>query len=344
MNALVPHTPAAPPSFGMNDIERIAKAFAASRMFGVQNAEQALALCLIAQAEGRHPATAAQDYSIIQNRPSKKADAMLRDFLASGGKVQWHALTNEKVEATFQHPAGGSVTIDWTMQRANQAGIKNAMYAKYPRQMLRARVVSEGVRTVCPGATSGMYVPEEVQDFEPIRAAPQQALAAPEPQAEDAEFEPTPQPVKSAAQARKDGDYERLTTAMREAAARGETDLAGWAKMEADAIGALPHGWQKNLREEYVELRDGIRAKAADPHGLKVDVPSLIEAKLDDWEAYLEDVLNVIRGAPDAEQVKEAQIVNGMGLTGAALEIADAEEQVAKAVEQRLAELGAGGD
>ena len=32
--------------------------------------------------------------------------------------------------------------------------------------MLRSRVVSEGIRTTCPMATSGMYVPEEVQEFD----------------------------------------------------------------------------------------------------------------------------------------------------------------------------------
>jgi hypothetical protein len=83
MNAIV-----TVPAYPVSDLERMARAFAASKLFGVQNPEQALALCLVAQAEGRHPATAAQDYSIIQGRPSKKADAMLRDFLAGGGKVE----------------------------------------------------------------------------------------------------------------------------------------------------------------------------------------------------------------------------------------------------------------
>ena len=74
MNAVVIHQ--------VSDMERMARAFAASKLFGVTNPEQALALCLVAQAEGRHPATAAQDYNIIQGRPAKKADAMLRDFIS----------------------------------------------------------------------------------------------------------------------------------------------------------------------------------------------------------------------------------------------------------------------
>lgn len=187
----------------VSDLDRMARAIAGSNLFGIKNHDQALALMLVAQAEGRHPATAAQDYSIISGRPSKKADAMLRDFLASGGKVEWHTLSDEKADATFSHPAGGSARIDWTLERARKAGLaNNAMYSKYPRQMLRSRTVSEGVRTVCPGATSGMYVPEEVQDIVQETATPVSAV----------EREATPQPPvlpqrKSAAQAKRDGDH-----------------------------------------------------------------------------------------------------------------------------------------
>ena len=40
------------------------------------------------------------------------------------------------------------------------------MWHKYPRQMLRARVISEGIRAVYPGGCSGFYTPEEVADFD----------------------------------------------------------------------------------------------------------------------------------------------------------------------------------
>lgn len=159
--------------YAVSDIERMARAFASSKLFGVTNPEQAIALCLIAQAEGRHPASAAQDYHIISGKPSKKADAMLRDFLTGGGRVEWHKLDDKIADATFSHPAGGSVRITWDHERAKQAQLSTPMWKKYPRQMLRSRVVSEGVRTVFPMATSGMYVPEEVQDF-----APQQPVSA----------------------------------------------------------------------------------------------------------------------------------------------------------------------
>lgn len=150
----------------LGDIERMAVSVAKSGLFGVKTADQALALMLVAQAEGRHPALAARDYDIIQGRPAKKAEAMMRDFLESGGKVEWHQLDDKGCAATFSHPSGGTIKIDWTMARAVSAGLGGRdMWKKYPRQMLRSRVVSEGIRTVCPMATSGMYVPEEIQDI-----------------------------------------------------------------------------------------------------------------------------------------------------------------------------------
>lgn len=155
-NALVP----------LDAMQKMAEAVAKSGLFGAKTPEQALTIMLIAQSEGRHPMSAAKDYDIIQGKPAKRAEAMLRDFLASGGKVEWHKLTDEGAEATFSHPQGGTVRIDWNEARMKKAKISNAeMYSKYPRAMYRSRCVSEGVRTVCPAATGGMYVPDEIKAF-----------------------------------------------------------------------------------------------------------------------------------------------------------------------------------
>lgn len=161
-----------PPAFTFVDMQRMAQAIARSGLFGVKTPDQALALMLVSQSEGRHPALAARDYNIIGMRPSKTAEAMQRDFLAAGGKIKWQELSDTAAIAEFSHPNGGSVTIKWDLAQANRAGLGGKdMWKKYPRQMLRARCVSEGVRTVFPAATSGMYVPEEVRDFGPADTA-----------------------------------------------------------------------------------------------------------------------------------------------------------------------------
>jgi hypothetical protein len=171
-----------PPTFSISEIERVALAIAKGGLFGSSDPNAVLTLCLLAQAEGQHPAVVFRDYHIIQGKPAKKAEAMLRDFITSGGKVEWHALTDELADATFSHPQGGTLRIDWTMKRAQQANISTPMWKKYPRQMLRSRVVSEGVRAVCPSATSGLYEENEVRDIvadSPVREVRQEAEAGP---------------------------------------------------------------------------------------------------------------------------------------------------------------------
>ena len=168
------------------DMERMAACIAQSGLFGLKNPTQALALMLIAQAEGLHPATAARDYHVIQGRPALKSEAMMARFQQAGGKVEWHSYEDSVVSATFSHPAGGKVKIEWTLDQAKRAGLTGKeVWKQYPRAMLRARVISEGIRTVYPGVLSGMYTPEEVRDIageaETSGPAPRQDQAAPEP-------------------------------------------------------------------------------------------------------------------------------------------------------------------
>ena len=149
----------------VDQVERMAVAVAKSGLFGVRTPDQAMALMLIAQAEGLHPAIAARDYHIIQGRPSLKADAMLARFQAAGGKVEWGEYTDTCVVGTFSHPKGGAVTIEWTIEMGRKAGLtKNPTWNQYPRQMLRSRCISEGIRTVFPGVVVGTYSEEEAED------------------------------------------------------------------------------------------------------------------------------------------------------------------------------------
>ena len=163
MNALVP----------VQDIERMATAVAKSGLFGIKTPEQGVALMLIAQAEGLHPAIAARDYHVIQGRPALKTDAMMARFQQAGGKVEWKVYTDDEVTGVFSHPAGGSLTVTWTLSQAKRIGLAGKdNWKNYPRAMLRARCISEGIRSVYPGCVVGVYTPEEVQDFDAPAAPP----------------------------------------------------------------------------------------------------------------------------------------------------------------------------
>lgn len=154
----------------ISDLEKMANAFAKSNFFGMKTPDQAMALMLIAQAEGKHPATAAQEYHVIQGKPALKADAMLARFQKAGGKVSWSDYEDTKVTGVFSHPQGGSVTVSWTIDMAKRIGLASKdNWKNYPRAQLRARCISEGVRTVYPGIAVGVYTPEEVEDFDTSR-------------------------------------------------------------------------------------------------------------------------------------------------------------------------------
>jgi hypothetical protein len=165
MNNLVP----------INEIQTMAEVAAKSKMFGFKNTEEAMAIMLLCQAENLHPAIAMRDYHVIQGRPALKADAMLARFQQVGGKVDWKEYTDEVVTGLFSHPQGGSLEVTWTLAKAKSIGIANKdNWKNYSRAMLRARCVSEGIRSVYPGCVVGVYTPEETQDFTPpvVRTEP----------------------------------------------------------------------------------------------------------------------------------------------------------------------------
>lgn len=156
----------------MADIQKMAQVAADSKMFGFKNQAEAMAIMLLCQAEDMHPAIAMRDYHVIQGRPALKSDAMLARFQTSGGKVNWTSYTDEVVTGVFSHPQGGEVSITWNMEMAHRLGFtKKENWRNYPRAMMRARCISEGIRTVFPACVAGVYTPEEVQDFAPAKGA-----------------------------------------------------------------------------------------------------------------------------------------------------------------------------
>lgn len=152
------------------DMRAMADVAAKSRMFGFKSADEALAIMLLCQGEGLHPAIAMRDYHVIQGRPALKADAMLARFQQAGGSVKWTKYQDDVVSGVFAHPAGGELEVTWTMAQAKAIGLATKdNWKNYPKAMLRARCISEGIRTVYPGCIVGVYTPEEVQDMEPAR-------------------------------------------------------------------------------------------------------------------------------------------------------------------------------
>lgn len=158
------------------DVQGMAAAIAKSGLFGMKTPDQALALMLVAQAEGQHPATITQDYDIIQGKAARKTHSVLARFQQMGGTVEWHELSDTIADASFAHKAGGKLRMTWTFEQAKKAGLTGKdNWRNYPRAMLRARCIAEGIRAVYPAALGGMMVSEEAQDL-PAHESPAKTI------------------------------------------------------------------------------------------------------------------------------------------------------------------------
>ena len=253
----------------------IAQMLARSGLFGAKTEAEAFSLMLLADAEGLHPAAAARDYHIIQGRPTLRADAMLARFQAAGGRVKWLERNDQCVKAIFSHDAGGEIEVEWTIERANSimtwskkhnrkvALTESDNWQNYPRNMLSARCISEGVRTVFPGVVAGVYAPEEVEDGGDIDLT--QAPTSP----------PTTTPpeevVVHAQQAQAPSFQETTIRRIQEYA--DQQSLDGYIKRQARAIAEQPKPVRNAIQTAIRAKRDEL--VAAPPAG----DPGVIEAE-----------------------------------------------------------------
>lgn len=275
-----PNLPAvAQPRYELAQIRDMAGAIAQSGLFGIKTEQQAYALMLIADAEGLHPATVAQDYDVIQGRPARKTHSVLARFQAAGGTVEWQELTEAKASAKFSHPRGGSVVIDWTMEMARRARLDGKdNWKMYPRAMLRARCIGEGVRAVYPAALGGALLVEEAQDLEPNADGIYEPKApAPAPlNVARKSSKPAPSPAPEPPPAPKADDVTDVTP-------KGETPApAPAAPAPAPAPAAAPATTGGDLigAGEVAYLRNKAKAVDADLDQLLADMGGLVLEKL----------------------------------------------------------------
>lgn len=205
-----------------DDIVKMAQALGKGKLFG-KTAEELLPLMLIAQAEGKHPAIAAQEYDIIQGKPAINSRSTLARFQAAGGKIGWLERTDEKASAEFTHPScTRPLTITWDMARAKQAGLTGKNNWKtYPAQMLSARVIAEGVRACFPACLSGLYTAEEVQDM----SLPAQTESEPRNITETETTKKANEPAKT-------GEAVAYVTGSPQASAKALFDTSDWTGLE----------------------------------------------------------------------------------------------------------------
>lgn len=155
-------------NFNTNDLIEISKRVAGSGLLGSRDENQIFTLMMLAYKDGINPVQASMDYHIIQGKPALSSQATLVRFQKAGGKIKYIKRTDTECTIEFLHEQAGELTITWDIERAKQAGLNlnKQNWKQYPRQMLAARCIAEGVRALYPACLDGLYLVEEVQDFD----------------------------------------------------------------------------------------------------------------------------------------------------------------------------------
>jgi len=107
---------------------------------------------------------------VLQGKPSLGADAMSGIVRASGKcrfmvVSDWSDTTCTMIFARTDEPDEIKHTFTFTFEMATKQGLtNNRNWKQMPRQMLRARCLTMGLRAVFPDCVSGIYSPDEIAD------------------------------------------------------------------------------------------------------------------------------------------------------------------------------------
>jgi hypothetical protein len=146
------------------DIMNISKAFYESGMFtDIKSIAQAMVKISAGQEIGIPPFAAMTGIHIIQGKPTIGA-GLIASRLKGSGKYDYRVVeASEKVcSIDFYQGKDKIGNSTFTIEDAKKALTKNI--DKFPKNMLFARAISNGVKWYCPDIFSGpVYVPEEMQ-------------------------------------------------------------------------------------------------------------------------------------------------------------------------------------
>ena len=149
----------------VNDIMKMAETFAASGMFtDAKQMGQAFVKIQAGQEIGIPPFAAMSGIHIIQGKPTLGA-GLIASAIKGSGKYDYRVKEmNEKIcSIDFLQGTENIGNSTFTIEDARKALTKNI--DKFPKNMLFARAISNGVKWFCPDVFSGpVYVPEEMPE------------------------------------------------------------------------------------------------------------------------------------------------------------------------------------
>jgi hypothetical protein len=119
------------------------------------------------------PMAALRGIDVIEGRPSLTAQMLGARIYAAGHRIEWGDNTDKKCSVRITRGDGlGSAEVTWTMADAQRAGLAGkSNWQKYPRQMLRARALTEAASMACPDVALGLDAVENPVDNGPAQTS-----------------------------------------------------------------------------------------------------------------------------------------------------------------------------
>jgi hypothetical protein len=149
---------------------RLAKVVVDSGMFGVKNAADAFVRMSTGMGLGLTAVQSLRGVYVISGKPGISSDLMMALCLRLPECEYFRPAETTATVARFEAKRRGDpkpITMDFTFDEAKAAGLtSNAMYQKYPKNMLRARCIANLARLAFPEAVHGLYIPDELRTGE----------------------------------------------------------------------------------------------------------------------------------------------------------------------------------
>lgn len=144
------------------------KVVVASRVFAQFRTPAEVAVAILAGREqGLRSIESLNSVFFVNGRPTWTANA-LAGFVKKSRRYDYRVKTRTETvcELVFSEKGEEVGTSTWTIKDAERAGLHTKdVWRKYPRQMLFARALSEGVRVYCPDLIAGgAYVVGELDN------------------------------------------------------------------------------------------------------------------------------------------------------------------------------------
>jgi len=245
------------------DLFRLGEVLAQSGYFqDARQAAQAIVKVMAGRELGFGPIASMTGIHIIQGRPAIGADLMAKAVKRSGRyNYRVTELTDEACSIDFFEKSGEAWqpigTSRFTRQDATKAKTKNL--DAFPRNMLFARAMSNGVKWFCPDALGlTTYTPEELEGIEAAPIVAPAPAAQPEPAISQTTF------PDQAADLRKLTDWQRRTLHAAGSSYYGKD----WDEKRHKLVKSVTKGRTQSSAELTTEeanmLIDGINRKAND--------------------------------------------------------------------------------